>query len=132
MTTDKMMTDLAERDAALPKCHCGATAFIDDVNGLAAICMVCFNLWRAAGEPEECPCADHDPLDFTPTDNDRASAILYTGRKYFSATNVTILCAIARVVAETDWPSLEPDTLIALLDSLQFNADAALSAIDGE
>jgi hypothetical protein len=56
MTTDEQMVKLAEHDAALPKCHCGHTAFIDDVNGLAAICMVCFNLWQAAGEPEECPC----------------------------------------------------------------------------
>lgn len=127
MTTDKMMTDLAERDAALPKCHCGATAFIDDVNGLAAICMVCFNLWRAAGEPEECPCVQgNDPLDFASADNGRAKALAAA-----HPMNAVILCAIARVVAETDWSQLEPDTLTALLSALAFNADAALSAIDG-
>lgn len=71
-----------------------------------------------------------DPLDFTRADHARTDA-LYVQRATIHPINVLLLCAIARVVAETDWPSLEPDTLTALLGALQFNADAALSAIDG-
>ena len=67
---------------------------------------------------------DTDPLDFTLIDRNRARTL--------REPEALVAIAIVRVVAETDWPSLEPDDRAELLAALQFNASGTLASIDGE
>ena len=64
-----------------------------------------------------------DSLEFTHVDHFRASLpILVVEQR--------VCMAIVRIVAETDWPSLEPDDRAELLAALQFNASETLASID--
>ena len=40
-------------------CHCGDPA-IEGGNGLADICLPCYQKWVAEGEPEDCSCPKFD------------------------------------------------------------------------
>lgn len=68
-----------------------------------------------------------DRLRFGHTDGMRACSLSPAPA---SAVTTMLLCAIARVVAETDWPALDPDTLTQLLDTLAFTAAETLATID--
>ena len=63
-----------------------------------------------------------DSLEFTQRDRDNVN--------YLDANGALVALAIVRVVAETDWPSLEPDDRAELLAALQFNASETLASID--
>lgn len=63
-----------------------------------------------------------DVLLLQPIDSERAEAI--------STPAARFLCALARIVADTQWDKLDPDETIWLLDTLRFNAHETLAAED--
>ncbi len=61
-------------------------------------------------------------LDITRTDEERADRL--------DRPSATVLLAMARHLMLTDTDKLDPDDLIAFLDTLKFNATETLYAVD--